>query len=644
MKHRLPFGLFGLSAATLALLAACGGGNAPDAASPTGTASGLSGTVAVGAPIINGTLRVLDADGRVVASEVAIDANGHYADVALSGPAPYRLEACGQAGANYQCVYSVASGAGTAHVTPLTTATVLLATGQAPETLMSGSAPALTDSSVAAAQVQLRSGLASVLSSAGVSGNLDFITSPLVAGTRTGYDGVLDAVGVTLGQDSNAFVQITPRLGSGNLYLEQGSTSGSVSAAPQAASLPLAGIETLFRDISDAMASAAACSSEATGIRRSLASTAQMSMGGGSASGPDAVAQGLCGFFASGENDTPMWGARLLSPTLGRCDLSGAAPVCSVSFVLQSPAGDVQSVGDGMAVTRENGVWKFVGDRLPIEIHASARAQRTHRIDTAAPIHEYNRALAFEVAALPGLACARVSQRDSSAADVTLAYYKRHPGAVDQQRLSLWTRDGMSPFASLDRLSGITRAADDSWIFLPDGTEGDVLVRNFYRGGRSVTVQLFGDAGCSTPFNVAGRSTFEVDVEGVPPVWAQMPNLPWPEISADSKAALRALAIDAGAVGSLQAAWHFTRGPLGLNGATVCGSRADCGQGGTGRLGEHALRASARSVSVSLHNTGTAVAADDAKTLALYGRNGEGLGLQSNYSSCPLSGPSDACH
>ncbi len=657
MRHRLTAACL----ASLTLLAACGGGagdTAPTAAAPApapapgagapppaAAPTTVAGTVAVGAPITDGKLRILDATGAVVASDVSIAADGSYAGVTLTGPAPYRIEACGYAGPNYLCVYSVASAGGTANVTPLTTATVLLAAGQAPDALMSGTAAALTTASVAGAQDQLRSSLAGVLSSAGVSGSFDFVSGALTAGSRSGYDGVLDAIGVTVGQDAKPFVQITPRLGQGNLYLEQGSSSGSVTAAPSAESLKLSELETLFRNMSASLASLSACNAETTGIRRSLAANAQMSVGDGlPAQGVAAVAKALCGFFAEGDGGTPMWGSRLLSPTLGRCDLSGSAPVCGVSFVLQSPEGDVQPVGTGMAVTQEGGAWKFLGDLLPIEIHASAKAQRTRRIDTATPVFDYDRALAFEVAALPGLACAKVAQRDASGALQTIGFYKRHLPATEQQRLSLWTTDGFGNGASTDRLLGSTRSADDTWIALPQGAAGDALVRNFYRGGRSVTVSLYSDRDCSVAFDVAGKSSYDVEVEGVPPVWAAMENLPWPELDTASQAAMRALAIDGGASGSLHAAWTFARGPLGLNGITVCGSRADCGQGGTGRLGERSVRPSARDATVTLSNRGSVVNGDDAKTLALSGRSGDGVDMQSNYSSCPGVPAADSCH
>lgn len=640
--------LSALSAA--AMLTACGGGSssttaAAPAPAPASAGTTLSGTVAVGAPITNGKLRILDATGAVVASDIAIDDNGHYADVALTGSGPWRIEACGYAGPNYTCVYSVAGAPGTANVTPLTTATMLLATGQAPDALMNGDASALTADNVAAAQAQLRSGLSGVLASAGVGAALDFVSGSLAAGSRTGYDGVLDAVGVSVGQDDHPFVQITPRLGDGNLYLQQGSTSGSVTVAASADSLQLSGLEVLFANMSEALAGPTACASATSGIQRSLAANARMTMGDGSVVGAAQVAEGLCQFFAQGDDgSTPMWGSRLLSPTLGRCDFSGAAPLCAVSFTLKSPEGDVQPVGNGMAVTKEGGAWKFYGDVLPISIYASAKAQRTVRIDGDAPVVEYDRAFAFEVAAVSGLACAKISQRSADGAAVTIGYYKRLPGQTDQRRLSLWTTDGWGNRASTDPLVGALRSADDTWIALPQGAEGDAVIRNFYRGGRSVKVALYADTNCGTPFMVDGKSEFDVEVQGVPPVWSAMSALPWPAIDAATGSALRSLALAAGADASFDASWTFPHGPLGVNGSTVCGSRADCGEGGTGRLGDRSLRPGATSATIALHNNGSDVAAGDGKTLALYGRTGDGVDLQSNFSSCPMSAAGDACH
>jgi hypothetical protein len=517
------------------LLAGCGGGSSSSAPPPDVAPSAqLTGTVAVGAPITDGTLRVLDATGAVVASGIDIDANGAYTIPELTGTAPFRIEACGYAGANYQCIYSVAQGPGTANVTPLTTATVLLASGQSANNLMSGANTDLSGAAVEGAQGTLRSNLASFLASGNVDPNFDFVSGDLNAGSRTGYDKVLDAIGVSTGiDDDKPFVQITPRLGTGNLYLEQNVTVGQVTAAAGADNLSLGGLEALFQHMSDALASADACANGSTGLATFLATNARMSgEDGESMSGAANVAAGLCAMFAEEER----FGSRLLSPTLGRCDLGGASPVCRVSFVLQGSDGSVEPVGQGLAVTQEAGVWKFVGDADAIQINASAKAQRDARVDGDTPVYSYARAIAFDIPALAGLQCAQVTQRTADQQLATVAFYKRF-GSGTVRRLSLWQENAFSNSRSVDPLVGALRSADDTWVALPDGAAGDNVVRNFFRGGRTVTVSLFGDEHCSVPFAVPGQSqtAFEVEVQGVPPVSAELPALPWPELSAEGR-------------------------------------------------------------------------------------------------------------
>jgi len=297
-----------------------------------------------------------------------------------------------------------------------------------------------------------------------------------------------------------------------------------------------------------------------------------------------------------------------------------------------------------MGVTREGGEWRFFGDLNPIQVHASAKAQRTVRLDSATPVVEYDRALAFEVQVMPGLQCARVSQRDADGNEVDIAYYKRHPGAVNQARLSLWTADGFGQGVSLDPTTGSTRSEDDTWVALPQGAAGDAVVRNFYRGGRSVSVSLYSDAACTTAFLVGSRSQFDVDVQGVPPVSAALATLPWPELDAATRSALRGLAMDHGTSREFPAAWTFPAGPLGLGDSTFCSSRETCGDNGVGRLASRRLRPSATSTTLTLSNGGPTVNGDDDKTFSLGGRTADGVDLQANFSSCPSQGSGQACH
>jgi hypothetical protein len=288
-------------------------------------------------------------------------------------------------------------------------------------------------------------------------------------------------------------------------------------------------------------------------------------------------------------------------------------------------------------------VWKFLGDVDPIEINAFATAQRDQRIDsgTTAP-DTYTRALSFDIPALPGLACARVSQRLANQELTPVAYYKPYSGGVE--RLSLWQVNSMSNQRSLDATAGALRSSDDTWVTLPEGAGGDSVVRNFFRGGRSVTVSLFSDAACSTTtFEVVpGKSVFEIDVEGVPPLSAELPNLPWPTLSNPS--ALSNLALAADASGSYTASWTYEHGPLGIDSGTVCSNRGQCGEGGTGRLSDKRIRAGSTSARFDLQNGVSQLAASGYKMLALFGRTGEGLMLQSSFLSCPTTPAGEACH
>ena len=627
-----------LGAAALAMLSACGGGSsasAPVAPPVAPTATHLTGTAAVGAPMTQGKLRVLDATGAVVAHDIAINADGTYDAGELTGTAPWRIEACGYAGANYGCIYSVAQAAGTANVTPLTTAMITLATGQTPDTIVTdgGSAPSAT--ALTAAQTQLQTGLAGTLSDAGVASNFDFTTGSLAAGTRSGYDRVLDAVNVTTGSDNGAFVQVTPRLGDGNLYLTTGSTTGTITTAAGAAALPLGGLETLFTKMTAAMASNAACTDASTGIAQVIASDARMNGLSGGAN----VSAGLCQFFDRGDGGSgAIWGAHFVSPTLGKCDLSGSAPLCAVSFALAYVDGSVENVGDGMGVVYRDSRWQFYGDLLPMAINANAAVQRGVRVDDPTAPVQYSRALQFDIARTDGVACARIAMRDD--ARTTVALYKVFSSS--SERMSLWTADGFSNSPSTDPNSGSLRSGDDSWIQLPQGAQGDEVIRRFYRAGRTVDVSLFSDAACSVPVAIDGKTVLAVDVAGMPPVDSALAGVPWGTLSDDTVAALEAVALDGGHTGSFASAWTFSGGVTGFGQTTFC-TAGSCGQGEAARLGDTRIHPGALSAVTPLLAPATHLLAGDFKMFILGGRDATGMNIESSFFSCTSQAAGQMC-
>ena len=638
---------FTLGATALAMLSACGGGSdAPAPVAPTPppppvvTVTKLTGTAAVGAPMTQGKLRVLDSTGAVVAQDIVINDDGTYDAGTLTGTGPWRIEACGYTGSNYGCIYSVAQAAGVANVTPLTTAMITLATGQTPETVMTtgASAPSLT--ALNAAQTQLQTGLAGTLSDAGVAANLDFTTGTLNAGTRSGYDRILDAVNVTTGNDSGAFVQVQPRLGDGNLYLTTGSTTGTITTSAAAAALPLGGLETLFTKMTAAAASATTCTDPNIGLSTIVASDAHMSMDdSGGLNGGAAVAAGLCQFFAHGDGDSgAMWGSTFVSPVLGHCDVTGTDPLCAVSFAIQGTDGSVQNVGSGMGVVYRDNRWQFYGDLLPIAINANAAVQRGIRIDDATTPIQYSRALQFDIARTDGVACAVLKARDS--AHSTIAIYKVY--SQDAQRMSLWSVDNFGNSVSTDPNAGVLRGSDDTWMALPTGTQGDDVIRTFYRAGRTIDVQLYSDAACSAPATIQGKSSFGVDIDGMPPVDSAMASLAWGSLTADTVTALEALALPAGTAGSFAASWTFSDGVTGFDESTVC-MQGDCGDGSDSRLGQARLHPGVRGSTTQMHAPSTALAAGDFKMFTLGGHDASGMNVESSFFSCTATPLGQMC-
>ena len=634
---------FALSAAALAMLSACGGGSdasAPPVAPAPPTATHLTGTAAVGAPMTQGTLRVLDATGTVVAHDIAINADGTYDAGALTGTAPWRIEACGYTGANYGCIYSVAQAAGTANVTPLTTAMITLASGQTPDSIMTSGGAAPSATALNAAQSQLQAGLAGTLSDAGVGATFDFTTGSLAAGTRSGYDRILDAVKVTTGTDQGAFVQVTPRLGDGNLYLTTGSTTGTITTSAAAAALPLNGLETLFDKMTAAAASATTCTDPTIGLATVVSSDAHMSVDdSGGLNGGAAVAAGLCQFFSHGDGDSgAMWGSKFVSPVLGRCDVTGTDPLCGVSFAIQGLDGGIQNVGSGIGVVYRDRHWQFYGDLLPIAINANAAVQRGVRVDDPTTPVQYSRALQFDIARTDGVACAVLKARDD--AHSTFAIYKVYSN--DAQRMSLWTQDGMGNQVSTDPDVGSLRGGDDTWMALPTGADGDDVIRTFYRAGRTIDVAIYSDAACTTPASVQGKSSFGVDIDGMPPVDSAMASLPWGALTADTVAALEAFTVDGGHASTLSGAWTFVDGITGFDQATFC-TAGSCGDDEPARLGDMRIRPGAHSAVLSLKAPATHVLAGDFKMFILGGRDATGMNIESSFFSCTSTPAGQMC-
>ncbi|RZL92967.1 MAG: hypothetical protein EOP73_27910, partial [Variovorax sp.] len=490
---------------------------------------------------------MLDATGKAIATDKAVAATtGAYGPITLSGAGPFRVEACGSVGDRPICLWGATSNGGTLHLTPLTSAITVLASGQSPETLMSGAVQGLTDDALASAQTQLRTAIAPALSDAGLASDFDLLAGALTAGAHTGHDRVLDTVAVGLGFDTKAFVSLNSRLGSGTAYLEPGTTQGSLSFEAAAAGVDLTGLDALFAKMIAATANINACQSKQSGLITLFDVNARASIDASSSpfNGADQASQVVClrmnGVLGEGE---VMFGGKLLPTTLGRCDFGAGDPLCRVSFVYLTAKGFQRRLGVEQAAVKRPSGWTFLGNRLEVQATAAARLVLTRRVDSTAP-DSYARHLDISIPAIGVsgggvLQCARVSQKDTSGADVPLALFKK---AGNGEYLSLWSTSSSDATPSLDPFSGATRGNSIVSVPVPAGAAGDAIARNFARAGRALKIELFQDSVCGAPLGGLDGDAISVELAGLLPIaTASHSGQPWPTLSAPSATGLAAL-------------------------------------------------------------------------------------------------------
>ncbi|MCC1496662.1 carboxypeptidase-like regulatory domain-containing protein [Alcanivorax sp. 1008] len=168
-----------LVASLFLALSGCGGG------SGGGGGSTLSGTAAVGAAIVGGTVTARCADGSSFTQAVTTDADGSWSGKIDSSALPCALRVSG--GTPPVTLHGYASTTGTTNITPLTDLALAQATSQTPAAWFSAFAGTPVDVDAAADQ------LVDALTDAGftvpASGNP--FTTPFAA-DGTGWDGLLD--------------------------------------------------------------------------------------------------------------------------------------------------------------------------------------------------------------------------------------------------------------------------------------------------------------------------------------------------------------------------------------------------------------------------------------------------------------------
>jgi hypothetical protein len=625
--------------ATTLLLAGCGGGStsgttAPVAAVPAPVVAppaptSLSGTIAVGAPMLNSTVTVKDANGVIRTATAA--ANGSYSGISTDGlVGPFQLQACGLVDANYTCFYSVVAQAGVANVTPLTNATVALALGSNPAAMFAGTAPVAppTAAELDAQKAKLKAALADLLAKAGIT-DIDFATTAFAA-DRTGMDKVLDSVKISTGTDgatSKSFVQVEGIIGSGNVFLDKDAASTGTLTAATGTDVDLKGISTIFVD---GLSFAISAPDQSTCVSRMTAANIfddsfSLNLDGNVPVSKTTAPAIICQFAGMGE----LLGGAVANPVLRDCDFTTDASrkVCTVGFNIVK--GEAAFDGAELAVVlRPGAAWKLLGRESVYDIHVGAAIQRTSRVDLPAGAAadaqtSYTRALTFDISAnngvsATGIRAAKVFQRNLDGSGweatplVTLTLTDACIAALQSNDTARLSTGG---------------SCGSSWVSLGNSSEGanaaaagDQLIDNFYKRGRKVKIELYPTvAATGTPVVIEKR------VDGVPPKFAALASFPWMEMDAATRAALTSYD---GLAATFPVAWTPNRTVSGKD-LTFCLAG---GCDGASRGGHDDIVNGHSSQTIAMTNKPANATAY--KMVGIYGRNVDQLGVSTNYVSC----------
>lgn len=603
--------------AALSLLGACGGGGGGASSGSSAGASSMSGTVAVGAPMVNATVTLKDANG--VTRTASVGSDGSYSGLDVSGlTGPFRVQACGLVEGTRACYYSVVTAAGRANVTPLTNAAVSLAMGDDASALFDNDAPAPSASDLAAQKQKLLTALQPVITAVVGSSSVDFATTAFTA-DRTGMDKLLDAVRISTGTSGGAtpFVQIEGRLDGGNVYIDPGSApAGALGGDTNKLSVNMSGISTVFSALSHAINASdlSTCTGRMSASLFDDNFTLNIDHNG--ALTKSTVATGLC-TLADGEG---FLGGVFADPVIKDCDFSGNDKLCTVTFNLVKD--DNVMSGAELAVVRRqsDGVWRLLGQDSNYEIHVSATISRRVRVDRNDIDPVYTRAISFDigtsyVSGVPVIGSAKVYQRDLSGTG-----WEATPLA------QLNAGDGSCIAALTPRLTIAGSSCGSTWYQLDgnsnDTQAADVLVDNFFKRGRQVKIVLYSDTNYTTVLDTVYKR-----IDGVPLKSADLPSFPWFELDASTKSNL--ISYD-GASANFSTTFALNRkvGAKDLSfylagNVSAMPSSMEVMPSGSGPT--------TKVLNLSSHRPS---AASDLKILGVYGRTPEQMGVESVFISC----------
>lgn len=574
----------------------------------------MSGTVAVGAPMLNVTVTIKGANGQSVSTSA--DASGGYSNLNVSQlTAPYRIQACGLADGLYQCYYSVVQAPGTGNVTPLTDATIALAVNSTAATVFTGAAP--SSSALSNSEATLKTYLGPLLTAAGLASDSSFGTTPFVA-NHTGMDKVLDAIKVTSGQNNGVtFVQLEGVVGYANAYMDtSGTQSGTLNtpAILSGMSVNLGGISTIFNGLSNAIGSTSVSACTAAFSQVPIDPAFALNLNGQQQLTAANAASSLCSFAAT----NGFLGGQVENPALRSCDFSGTDKICMVGFDLAN--GTQSEEGSELAIVLRQGTssWALLGEENPYGITVGAAMQRTLSVGVVSPQPSYTRNISIDIpttvpAGVTAPQAAKVyihdnsgnGTWDTSAPIATLS----DSGCTGQPNLTISGNQCGGEWLSLDSFGSSNLS------------NGDALINALYKRGSGMRVDLYSDA-AATHF----MTSVYVQMHGVPSKSGDLPNLPWLNLDASSQAALATYGSTT-ATNTLAVTWV-------ANPVVIPHDLTLCGDSSCNAEVHLQLPGSINVTSATMNLSGITLSASGYKRLGLYGRDRNDVGFESDYVSC----------
>ncbi len=177
------------------MLVGCGGGSTPSSATPAAPSDTIGGFSGAGAPFDSGTVKVIDARGRIIAENITINADGSYITPVFRASdytAPFVIVAEGQIFDAVDSYVAIVTSAGQANVTPLSSGLAASIAGPSVLKLSDPSAVSsltgLTTAAVSASLEGVRAMIAPMYAAFGG----DATANPLTSRFNDAFDKLLD--------------------------------------------------------------------------------------------------------------------------------------------------------------------------------------------------------------------------------------------------------------------------------------------------------------------------------------------------------------------------------------------------------------------------------------------------------------------